>query len=66
MRMRSTDSTLPPTFVVTQTLVKISVFIPGPIVAIAIGIFVTEFVWTGKGIVRVIDKFGPVRGPSLS
>eukprot|EP00668_Euglena_longa_P040397 GGOE01053197.1.p1 GENE.GGOE01053197.1~~GGOE01053197.1.p1 ORF type:complete len:515 (+),score=186.99 GGOE01053197.1:799-2343(+) len=48
------------TFVVTKAVVRISVFIPGPIVSIALGTFLTEYVWPDKGIVRVVDRFGPI------
>eukprot|EP00669_Euglena_mutabilis_P010536 TRINITY_DN5277_c0_g1_i1.p1 TRINITY_DN5277_c0_g1~~TRINITY_DN5277_c0_g1_i1.p1 ORF type:complete len:382 (+),score=84.82 TRINITY_DN5277_c0_g1_i1:394-1539(+) len=48
------------TFVLIKGLGKVSVFIPGPIVAIGVSILLAEFVWPNKGIPRVVDKYGPI------
>eukprot|EP00667_Euglena_gracilis_P006708 EG_transcript_6769 len=48
------------TFALTKAVSRISVFIPGPIVSIALGTYLTEYVWSDKGIVRVVDRYGPI------
>lgn len=48
------------TFVVTKTLLKISVFLPAPLVALAVSTVLAATVWSGKGLSLVKDKYGAI------
>jgi sulfate permease, SulP family len=60
------------TFVMTRYLLKISVFIPAPLIALAVATGLTAFVFPDKGILLIKDRFGEIptnffvfTGPSL-
>jgi sulfate permease, SulP family len=46
------------TFFVTRVLLKVSMFIPGPLIALAIGTLLTSTIWADKGLTRIYDKYG--------
>lgn len=48
------------TFVVTKYLLKVSVFIPAPLIALGIGTLMATTVWAGTGLMSVKDKFGAI------
>jgi MFS superfamily sulfate permease-like transporter len=48
------------TFALTKTILKVSVFIPAPLIAIGITTLVAATVWGGKGLVLVKDKYGNI------
>ncbi|MGH7293003.1 MAG: SulP family inorganic anion transporter, partial [Myxococcota bacterium] len=48
------------TFVLTKLLLKVSVFIPAPLIALATTSVVAATVWADKGLSRVVDKFGQI------
>ena len=46
------------TFAICKAFFKISIYIPGPLIALAIGTAVTWTVWAEKGIVSIKDEYG--------
>ena len=46
------------TFAISKAFFKISVYIPGPLIALGIGTLLTWTVWAGKGIVSIKDEYG--------
>jgi MFS superfamily sulfate permease-like transporter len=48
------------TFVVTKYLLKVSVFIPAPLIALGLGTAISTTIWAGTGLVSVRDKFGAI------
>jgi len=60
------------TFFLTRWLLKISIFIPAPLIALAIATGIAAFVLPDKGILLIKDRFGPIptnffvwTGPSM-
>jgi len=48
------------TFVMTRYLLKISVFIPAPLLALGVCTAIAATVWSDKGIAVVFDKYGAI------
>jgi MFS superfamily sulfate permease-like transporter len=48
------------TFLVTKYLLKISIFIPAPLIALGIGFGLAATVWSDVGITLLKDKYGPI------
>src|SRR5262249_53025153 len=48
------------TFLVTKYLLKVSVFIPAPLIALGVGTLAATTVWAGTGLLSVKDKFGSI------
>jgi MFS superfamily sulfate permease-like transporter len=48
------------TFVVTKYLLKVSVFIPAPLIALGLCTLITSTVWSGSGLTSVREKFGSI------
>lgn len=48
------------TFAVTKGLLRISIFIPGPVIAIALSTYLTATVFADKGLVLVKDIYGSI------
>ncbi len=48
------------TFFITKYLLKISVFIPAPLIALGVCTLVTTTVWSGTGLASVKDKYGAI------
>ena len=48
------------TFAVSKTLLKISPFIPAPLVGVGLGTLLGATLWADKGLVLVKDKFGEI------
>jgi sulfate permease, SulP family len=48
------------TLLLTKLLLKISPYIPAPLVALAVGIGITQTVWKDEGLVLVRDKYGAI------
>jgi len=48
------------TFGLTRGLLKVSIFIPAPLLALGISTLLTATLWTGKGITLVRDRFGAI------
>jgi SulP family sulfate permease len=48
------------TFLLTKYLLKISVFIPAPLLAIAITTLISSTVWADKGLVLISDRYGRI------
>lgn len=60
------------TFIITKTLLRISVYIPGPLLAMGLATLLSATVLSGKGITTVGDRFGTIpndffifTGPSI-
>ena len=48
------------TFVITKYLLKISVFIPGPLIAMAVGFVLCQTILESQGLAVAADKYGPI------
>ena len=48
------------TFALTKTILKVSVFIPAPLIAIGVTTLAAATVWGSKGLVLVKDKYGSI------
>lgn len=48
------------TFLLTKYLLKISVFIPAPLLAIAVTTVISSTVWADKGLVLIRDRYGRI------
>ncbi|MCI0701598.1 MAG: sulfate transporter, partial [Planctomycetia bacterium] len=48
------------TFIVTKYLLKVSVFIPAPLIALGICTLAATTIWAGTGLLSVRDKFGSI------
>ncbi|HEY9230442.1 MAG TPA: SulP family inorganic anion transporter [Gemmatimonadaceae bacterium] len=48
------------TFALTKLLLKVSVFVPAPLIALATTSVVASTLWADKGLTRVVDKFGQI------
>jgi MFS superfamily sulfate permease-like transporter len=48
------------TFAVTKTLLKVSVYIPAPLVALGVSTLLAATVWKDKGLTLVKDKYGSI------
>ncbi len=48
------------TFLLTKYILKISVFIPAPLVALAVTSVLAATVWSGKGLSLISDKYGKI------
>lgn len=48
------------TFVVCKTLLKISSFIPAPLIALGLGLFMADTLWSGKGLITIKDEYGSI------
>lgn len=48
------------TFALTKIILKVSVYIPAPLIAIGVGTLLSATVWAGKGLTLVKDKYGSI------
>jgi MFS superfamily sulfate permease-like transporter len=48
------------TFVITRVLLRVSIFIPGPLFALGIGTLLASTVFAGRGIVTIRDEYGTI------
>ena len=48
------------TFGICKTLIKVSSFIPGPLIALAFGLVAAKTFWADKGLVLIRDKYGAI------
>jgi MFS superfamily sulfate permease-like transporter len=48
------------TFLITRTLLKVSPFIPAPLIAIGAASLVAATLWSGKGVMLVADRYGKI------
>jgi sulfate permease, SulP family len=48
------------TFAVIKTLLKVSVFIPAPLIALGVATLLASTIWATAGLILVRDKFGPI------
>jgi MFS superfamily sulfate permease-like transporter len=48
------------TFAISKALLKVSPFIPAPLIGIAVGTLLASTVWADKGLVTIKDKFGDI------
>lgn len=48
------------TFAICKTLIKVSTFIPGPLIALAFGFIAASTFWADKGLILIKDKYGSI------
>ncbi len=48
------------TFVICKTLIKVSTFIPGPLIALCFGFLAAGTFWADKGLILIRDKYGSI------
>lgn len=48
------------TFAICKTLIKVSGFIPGPLIALTFGFIAGQTFWAGEGLILIKDKFGSI------
>jgi MFS superfamily sulfate permease-like transporter len=48
------------TFVLTKYLLRISVYIPAPLLALGLGVVLTTTIWSGHGLTTVAEKYGRI------
>jgi MFS superfamily sulfate permease-like transporter len=48
------------TFAITKLLLKVSIFLPAPLVAIGVATAISSTVWSSKGLVLVRDMYGKI------
>ena len=48
------------TFAICKTLIKVSTFIPGPLIALAFGFIAAATFWSDKGLILIKDKYGSI------
>ncbi|MEX0718018.1 MAG: SulP family inorganic anion transporter [Planctomycetaceae bacterium] len=48
------------TFVLTKMLLKISIYIPAPLIALGVGTGLASTIWSDKGLLLIRDKYGAI------
>jgi sulfate permease, SulP family len=48
------------TFAICKLLLRVSTFIPGPLIALALGWILAATVWSDKGLILIKDKYGSI------
>jgi SulP family sulfate permease len=48
------------TFVLCKVIIRISPYIPGPLIALGFGFIAAKTFWAGKGLVLIVDKYGNI------
>jgi sulfate permease, SulP family len=48
------------TFIICKTLIKVSTFIPAPLIALAFGWLMGATLWSDKGLILIKDKYGAI------
>jgi sulfate permease, SulP family len=48
------------TFIICKVSIKISSFIPGPLIAMAFGFIAVNTFWANAGLIKISDKFGSI------
>lgn len=48
------------TFVICKVLLKVSSFIPAPLIALGFGLLMVETFWSGKELITIKDEYGPI------
>lgn len=48
------------TFIICKTLIKVSTFIPGPLIALAFGWLAAATFWSNSGLILIKDKYGAI------
>ena len=48
------------TFILCKTLLKISSFIPAPLIALGVGLLLAETLWSDKGLISIKDEYGAI------
>ena len=48
------------TFIICKSFIKISPFIPGPLIALVFGFIAAKTFWAEKGLILITDKFGKI------
>jgi MFS superfamily sulfate permease-like transporter len=48
------------TFLIIRLLLKVSVFVPAPLIALGVSVLVAQTIWDGKGLVLIKDRYGDI------
>ncbi len=48
------------TFILCKTLLKVSSFIPAPLIALGFGLLIADTLWADKGLVTIKDEYGAI------
>jgi len=48
------------TFAIVKVLIKVSVYIPGPVVALGVAVLLSSMAWHDKGLVLIKDRYGDI------
>ncbi len=48
------------TFIVCKTLLKVSPYIPAPLIALGFGLLMADTVWADKGLITIRDEYGSI------
>ncbi len=48
------------TFGIVKVLLRVSVFIPGPVIALGVGVLLSSKVWSDAGLVLIKDRYGEI------
>lgn len=48
------------TFALCKSLLKVSSFIPAPLIALAVGLLMSETIWSDRGLVTIRDEYGSI------
>ena len=48
------------TFVLCKTLLKVSSFIPAPLIALGLGLLMRDTLWSDKGLITIKDEYGSI------
>ncbi|HET9746030.1 MAG TPA: SulP family inorganic anion transporter [Chitinophagaceae bacterium] len=48
------------TFIICKAALKISSFVPGPLIALAFGYIAVTTFWSGAGLIKISDRFGSI------
>jgi MFS superfamily sulfate permease-like transporter len=48
------------TFIFCKFFIKVSPFIPGPLIALAFGLIAAKTFWADKGLILIMDKYGSI------
>ncbi|HEY3386446.1 MAG TPA: SulP family inorganic anion transporter [Saprospiraceae bacterium] len=48
------------TFIFCKFFIKVSPFIPGPLIALAFGLIAAKTFWADKGLILIMDKYGAI------
>ncbi len=48
------------TFAIVKVLIKVSVYIPGPVIALGVAVLLSTYLWPNEGLVLIKDRYGEI------